>query len=99
MATHIPHSPTRCSSDLNDFLRSEQFAAFDTRSPSEVIAVIQPNNANPSATQYAWDAVNGSGAPFSGPAFGLNGATNNWRSEEHTSELQSRENLVCRLLL
>src|SRR5436309_8412031 len=22
-----------------------------------------------------------------------------WRSEEHTSELQSRENLVCRLLL
>src|SRR5690606_41416930 len=25
--------------------------------------------------------------------------TNNLRSEEHTSELQSRENLVCRLLL
>src|SRR5207302_7023379 len=24
---------------------------------------------------------------------------NTWRSEEHTSELQSRENLVCRLLL
>src|SRR5207302_6087367 len=24
---------------------------------------------------------------------------NRWRSEEHTSELQSRENLVCRLLL
>src|SRR5690606_40716750 len=24
---------------------------------------------------------------------------NDWRSEEHTSELQSRENLVCRLLL
>src|SRR5690606_41853530 len=29
------------------------------------------------------------------PAAGLQGA----RSEEHTSELQSRENLVCRLLL
>src|SRR5690606_40446870 len=28
------------------------------------------------------------------------GACNSWkRSEEHTSELQSRENLVCRLLL
>src|SRR5690606_39926445 len=26
-------------------------------------------------------------------------AVNHWRSEEHTSELQSRENLVCRLLL
>src|SRR5690606_42153140 len=25
--------------------------------------------------------------------------TYEWRSEEHTSELQSRENLVCRLLL
>src|SRR5690606_41697187 len=25
--------------------------------------------------------------------------TGAWRSEEHTSELQSRENLVCRLLL
>src|SRR5207302_9446080 len=25
--------------------------------------------------------------------------TAEWRSEEHTSELQSRENLVCRLLL
>src|SRR5690606_41884527 len=27
------------------------------------------------------------------------GCLTNWRSEEHTSELQSRENLVCRLLL
>src|SRR5690606_39716577 len=26
-------------------------------------------------------------------------STESWRSEEHTSELQSRENLVCRLLL
>src|SRR5215475_14785862 len=26
-------------------------------------------------------------------------ARTTWRSEEHTSELQSRENLVCRLLL
>src|SRR5690606_42102796 len=27
------------------------------------------------------------------------GRASPWRSEEHTSELQSRENLVCRLLL
>src|SRR2546426_5934308 len=27
------------------------------------------------------------------------GGTSNWRSEEHTSELQSPCNLVCRLLL
>src|SRR5690606_23624313 len=29
----------------------------------------------------------------------LPGIVVEWRSEEHTSELQSRENLVCRLLL
>src|SRR5690606_40511813 len=33
-----------------------------------------------------------------GDAFGT-GAAVRFRSEEHTSELQSRENLVCRLLL
>src|SRR5690606_15170220 len=42
--------------------------------------------------------------PASAEACGLDGdreATRvpPWRSEEHTSELQSRENLVCRLLL
>src|SRR5690606_40862508 len=31
--------------------------------------------------------------------WGFNGAKSYMRSEEHTSELQSRENLVCRLLL
>src|SRR5256886_12490405 len=30
---------------------------------------------------------------------GDNGVTKNLRSEEHTSELQSQSNLVCRLLL
>src|SRR5690625_5465921 len=32
-------------------------------------------------------------------AVGLGAGTGNWRSEEHTSELQSRGHLVCRLLL
>src|SRR5690606_40418772 len=35
---------------------------------------------------------------FAAAAIRLNAAANG-RSEEHTSELQSRENLVCRLLL
>src|SRR5690606_42045549 len=50
-------------------------------------------------------------APFFGAAFGLEhlrlfelrqarvGQVEGDRSEEHTSELQSRENIVCRLLL
>src|SRR5690606_41056452 len=33
-----------------------------------------------------------------GAVFGLGFAIAGYRSEEHTSELQSRENLVCRLL-
>src|SRR5690606_41562496 len=33
------------------------------------------------------------------PSGGLSAALMSNRSEEHTSELQSRENLVCRLLL
>src|SRR5690606_39526411 len=40
------------------------------------------------------DSVN---APTPGGSAGSNAACQ--RSEEHTSELQSRENLVCRLLL
>src|SRR2546429_10017728 len=32
-------------------------------------------------------------------AAGRTGRTGRWRSEEHTSELQSRLHLVCRLLL
>src|SRR6267378_8512095 len=33
------------------------------------------------------------------PLFSLPSWRNRWRSEEHTSELQSRRDLVCRLLL
>src|SRR5688572_31740838 len=41
-----------------------------------------------------------SGATVTGtPATPLSGITNTPRSEEHTSELQSQSNLVCRLLL
>src|SRR5215475_14619997 len=41
------------------------------------------------------------GAPLQPPVPSSRRALKNWRvrSEEHTSELQSRENLVCRLLL
>src|SRR5690606_41278401 len=40
----------------------------------------------------------GSGSPGDGPSAG-SAPGSGLRSEEHTSELQSRENLVCRLLL
>src|SRR5690606_41119441 len=43
--------------------------------------------------RYVWNASSVKRAAVTGFLFGLG------RSEEHTSELQSRENLVCRLLL
>src|SRR3712207_8404280 len=39
------------------------------------------------------------GRPAAAPAAAPFPATPAWRSEEHTSELQSRQYLVCRLLL
>src|SRR5690606_41838616 len=52
-------------------------------------AVGSPRKANPCPSLGRWDGskkgVHGAGEPCP-------------RSEEHTSELQSRENLVCRLL-
>src|SRR5690606_11708005 len=47
---------------------------------------------------FYWNSLspNGGGAPTGKVADAINAK---WRSEEHTSELQSRENLVCRLLL
>src|SRR5690606_41366710 len=55
-----------------------------------------------SVTAYEYE-VRSSGTPGSGtPGLDATGITTNAtitsRSEEHTSELQSRENLVCRLL-
>src|SRR5690606_39670897 len=41
----------------------------------------------------------GEGDAVSDPSVALFDAQGRSRSEEHTSELQSRENLVCRLLL
>src|SRR5690606_40528563 len=50
----------------------------------------------------AGDQVGGGDQAAAAPVVGGRGgveATHERRSEEHTSELQSRENLVCRLLL
>src|SRR5690606_39926370 len=46
--------------------------------------------AQPDLLQAALDVIERTGAEIT--------PTNQGRSEEHTSELQSRENLVCRLL-
>src|SRR5436309_11123498 len=52
----------------------------------------------PARAWPAFEAIIGAHAGES-VAIVAHGGTNRARSEEHTSELQSRENLVCRLLL
>src|SRR2546430_5340945 len=44
-------------------------------------------------SSLAWDAT----TPWQDPSVQIPSCV--WRSEEHTSELQSQSNLVCRLLL
>src|SRR5690606_41910313 len=67
---------------------------FRSRRPAAAPATALPASAaHAASTRCAVQGVgcNGAGASHSTSSAG--------RSEEHTSELQSRENLVCRLLL
>src|SRR5688572_31669945 len=66
--------------------------SFPTRRSSDLTSGESPGNLE-NATVYgiAWRGT------FSLDSFGWRGAR--LRSEEHTSELQSQSNLVCRLLL
>src|SRR5690606_41161939 len=95
----LPSFPTRRSSDL-------KVKVGDTLSEGGVVALIEAADADADA---AGDARSGSAAPApkaGGDAGGEERAqpeadakttpAAETRSEEHTSELQSRENLVCR---
>src|SRR5207302_11114829 len=83
-----PSFPTRRSSDLPALGPDKRLAPRRQHSP-----VTEPRRRRSARLGSAWaaalSAVTLTGAPPP-PRF---------RSEEHTSELQSRENLVCRLLL
>src|SRR5690606_39997244 len=61
---------------------------------SVILLVFRPVNLKRGEKRPAIFCAHGHGAYGKDPVMGLN-----FRSEEHTSELQSRENLVCRLLL
>src|SRR5690606_41794961 len=83
--------PTRRSSDLVDVLVGRQQAVGDRVGRTQELGIA------------AGDLVLDLGAVAEGDVGVLaraeRGAQHVARSEEHTSELQSRENLVCRLLL
>src|SRR5690606_41533457 len=91
-----PHSfPTRRSSDLGSFGMSLDLSGAD----GNMIATTAISST------YLEVGTNQLSFAFPGAAIGESGQDGPYlignalpRSEEHTSELQSRENLVCRLL-
>src|SRR5262249_56710331 len=89
---HLPSSPTRRSSDLQFFLRlfrAVNIVIEDAHVPAEAAAARQGE----ADAAHADDAEGAVRQVLAEPAQRLP------RSEEHTSELQSLTNLVCRLLL
>src|SRR5207253_8028400 len=94
---HIPSFPTRRSSDLSKFLLPITPLSISSGRRSPIAATT--NGAAGSKTGCA-SPPKYSGAYASLPAMiSSSGSPSISRSEEHTSELQSRGHLVCRLLL
>src|SRR5690606_41960449 len=90
----LPSFPTRRSSDLKDeavVVFGQLHRVFDLLDQGGVEALQAANvlQAHPLAVEFIQFFINHLFEDGHQPV----------RSEEHTSELQSRENLVCRLLL
>src|SRR5207253_8907058 len=73
----------------------EEGAAHDGRGPESEAGCLRPQA--PGRGAPGRRLPEGAGEEGAGPA--AEGAAGHLRSEEHTSELQSRGHLVCRLLL
>src|SRR5688572_31417141 len=86
--TELNSFPTRRSSDLASSSSSTRKSPIPARSNAQ--AAERPATPPPTITTEARSQE--PGAPATG-------SRTRWRSEEHTSELQSQSNLVCRLLL
>src|SRR5690606_40744874 len=93
-----PCFPTRRSSDLSDLVARRAAEVLpgtdDTRKLLQKVSATSP--ADSRVIDVAFRASGPQEAQRGAQAFAEAYVA---RSEEHTSELQSRENLVCRLLL
>src|SRR5690606_39677026 len=90
----LPSFPTRRSSDLGPPLSAERPVIHGVRREALAVSLaIREPNAKIAARMFRCE-FGRIDPPSAAPA-----APHHRRSEEHTSELQSRENLVCRLLL
>src|SRR5690606_31645371 len=68
-------------------------------SPGDPLTVQFTDQSTGPVASYVWDFGDGASSNEASPVHTYAAAGAYTRSEEHTSELQSRENLVCRLLL
>src|SRR5690606_40030060 len=93
MSNYSPATET-CDPSLHDALPISQ---GDPRSAHR--ARTAKHRAQASAPAPAWDRCRSAASRWSDRSAEQAPAPRARRSEEHTSELQSRENLVCRLLL
>src|SRR5690606_40178366 len=96
---YLPSFPTRRSSDLHLHVHTE-FSMVD----STIRVPAKPDQADPKKAKQP--NILSRSVEMGAPALAITDLNNLFalvkfykRSEEHTSELQSRENLVCRLLL
>src|SRR5690606_40838940 len=97
LSSHHPAPPEPSTLSLHDAL-----PIWDRRRspPRPASAVRAPATCGGAARRRAARASAGWRGPAPAPACDRRrGCSHRARSEEHTSELQSRENLVCRLLL
>src|SRR5690606_41450559 len=93
-----PHSfPTRRSSDLEAEAKSTDNNGKPVTDTATLEGKTDHDNDPSTPDQGGLDRVDGAITAEIDPKAGTVSGT--VRSEEHTSELQSRENLVCRLLL
>src|SRR5690606_41985916 len=94
---HLHSFPTRRSSDLMDEINHSSKKINDIIGVIDGIAFQTNILALNAAVEAARAGEQGRG--FAVVAGEVRNLAQRSRSEEHTSELQSRENLVCRLLL
>src|SRR5207253_7787283 len=95
-----PAATSRLFSCLADAAQRAHQHSFPTRRSSDLIVAKAPGSCtsalktNPACYYHPFEFA--TNATRRG---GRSGVVSPWRSEEHTSELQSRGHLVCRLLL
>src|SRR5690606_40852066 len=98
-ASAIHHVPTRRSSDLPSTSSEVKGESFEDsiRTFSSYVDVIIMRTKEAGRAAQAARLMNGIPRPVPVINAGSGSDQHPTRSEEHTSELQSRENLVCRL--